>query len=133
MNIILVLWMCPVFIVMQNILQLKKYLIKEIHFTIAVIMVYLELLLQLPQFLRNLFDDNHIKSNNFFKYRQLLLQCKYNNIFPSHLMHINRNRFHLIHYKARLEKALHTFKITMLNIEIVIARMLQTVINILDI
>jgi len=30
--------------------------------------VYLELLPQLPQFLRNLFDDSHIKSNNFFKH-----------------------------------------------------------------
>jgi len=35
-------------------------------------------------------------------------------------MHINRNRFHLIHYKStlKLEKTLHTFRITMFNIEI---------------
>jgi len=37
MNIILFLWMYPLFIAMQNISQLKKYLIKEIHFTIVVI------------------------------------------------------------------------------------------------
>jgi len=30
--------------------------------------VYLESLPQLPQFLRNLFDDSHAKSNNFFKH-----------------------------------------------------------------
>jgi len=30
--------------------------------------IYLEPLPQLPQFLRNLFDDSHIKSNNFFKH-----------------------------------------------------------------
>jgi len=52
--------------------------------------------------------------------RQFLLQCKHNNIFPSHLTHINRNRFHLTHYKSisKLEKALHIFRTTLLNTEI---------------
>jgi len=52
--------------------------------------------------------------------RYFLLQCKYNNIFPSHLMHINENRFHIIHYKSklRLAKALHTFRRVILNTEI---------------
>jgi len=51
--------------------------------------------------------------------RQFLLQCKYNIIFPAHLMNMN-NRFHLIHYKStlRFEKTLHNFRTSMLNIEI---------------
>jgi len=43
--------------------------------------VYLQLLPQLPQFLRNLFDDSHIKSNNFFKHIRT-----YNSFHLRHLM-----------------------------------------------
>jgi len=52
--------------------------------------------------------------------RQFLLHCKYNNIFSSYLMHIDENRFHLIHYKSklRLGKALHSFRKIILNTEI---------------
>jgi len=52
--------------------------------------------------------------------RQFLLHCKHNNIFPSHLLHINENRFHLTHYKSKLrfERALHSFRKIVLNTEI---------------
>jgi len=44
--------------------------------------IYLELLPQLPQFLRNLFDDSHAKFNNFFKhirnYNSLFLFASFN-------------------------------------------------------
>jgi len=52
--------------------------------------------------------------------RQFLLHCKHNNIFPSHLLHIDENRFHLTHYKSKskLARALHSFRKIVLNIEI---------------
>jgi len=52
--------------------------------------------------------------------RQFLLNCKYNNIFPSHLTHMNEKKFHFTHYKSfsRLESALQGFKTKLLNIEI---------------
>jgi|GEM_PF-7002331 len=52
--------------------------------------------------------------------RQFLLQCKYNNIFPAHLMNINRNTLYLTHYKStvKFERSLHIFRTSILNIEI---------------
>jgi len=52
--------------------------------------------------------------------RQFLLYCKHNNIFPSHLLHVNENRFHFIHYKSKLKlaRALHSFRRIILNTEI---------------
>jgi len=49
-----------------------------------------------------------------------IIHCKHNNIFPSHLMHIDENRFHLNHYKSysRLGTALHRFRKTILDIKI---------------
>jgi len=51
--------------------------------------------------------------------QQFLLQCKHNNIFPTHLMNMN-NRFYLTHYKSirKFERSLHIFRISMLNVEI---------------
>jgi len=51
--------------------------------------------------------------------QQFLLQCKHNNIFPSHLMNMNK-RFYLTHYKSirKFERSLHIFRLSLLNIEI---------------
>jgi len=52
--------------------------------------------------------------------RQFLLHCKHNNIFPSHLLHIDVNRFRVTHFKSKLklERALHSFREVILNTEI---------------